>query len=253
MTDVRDDAHITDPAIAGPHEGQPLTDAEQADAGEIRAEIDETREEMGGTLNELGDRLDPAHLVNQAKENVRDATIGRVEETAKGMTDMVMDTIKKNPIPAAIAGAGLALLWANRSSGTAGGYGAGRIQQPSGVTDTAKDAIGSAASSVGSAVGSVGENASQAAGDVLGRGRETAGELGFRLERFMHASPIAMGAIAAGAGAVLGALVPGTPAEKQVMGDASRQVGETVRDTVGEATDKAEETVDRVGETVATS
>ena len=93
------------------------TESEQADAGEIRAEIDETREEMGGTLNELGDRLDPAHLVTQAKENVRDATIGRVEDTAKGMTDMVMDTIKKNPIPAAIAGAGLALLWANRAPG----------------------------------------------------------------------------------------------------------------------------------------
>ena len=215
------------------------TESEQADAGEIRAEIDETREEMGGTLNELGDRLDPAHLVTQAKENVRDATIGRVEDTAKGMTDMVMDTIKKNPIPAAIAGAGLALLWANRSPGKdAQAYGTGRIQQPGGVTDTAKDAIGTAASSVGSAVGSVGDTAGQAA---------------FRLERFMHASPIAMGAIAAGAGAVIGALVPGTPAEKQVMGDASRQVGETVRDKVGEVTDKAEETVDRVGETVATS
>jgi len=230
------------------------TESEQADAGEIRAEIDETREEMGGTLNELGDRLDPGHLVNQAKENVRDATIGRVEETAKGMTDMVMDTIKKNPIPAAIAGAGLALLWANRSPGKdTQAYGTGRIQQPGGVTDTAKDAIGTAASSVGSAVGSVGDTAGQAAGEVLDRGRETAGELGFRLERFMHASPIAMGAIAAGAGAVIGALVPGTPAEKQVMGDASRQVGETVRDKVGEVTDKAEETVDRVGDTVATS
>ena len=94
-----------------------LTDDEQAQAAEIRAEIEEAREEMGGTLNELGDRLEPSHLVQQAKENVRDATIGRVEETARGTTDMVMETIKRNPIPAALAGAGLALLWMNRSNG----------------------------------------------------------------------------------------------------------------------------------------
>lgn len=252
MTEVREEIRITDSGVAGVDGANPSPDGEQAEAGEIRAEIDETREEMGGTLNELGDRLDPAHLVNQAKENVRDATIGRVEETAKGMTDMVMDTIKKNPIPAAIAGTGLALMWANRSSGKSRSY-SGRMPTQNGMTETAKDALGDAASTVSSAVGSVGENATQAAGDMLDRGRETAGEVGFRLERFMQASPIAMGAIAAGAGAVLGALVPGTPAEKQVMGDASRQVGETVRDKVGEATDKAQETIDHVGETVATS
>ena len=76
-----------------------LTDDEQAQAAEIRAEIEEAREEMGGTLNELGDRLEPSHLMQQAKENVRDATIGRVEETARGTTDMVMETIKRNPDP----------------------------------------------------------------------------------------------------------------------------------------------------------
>ena len=94
-----------------------LTDEERAEAIEIRADIEETREEMGGTLQELGDRLEPGHLVQQAKDNVRDATIGRVEETAKGVSDVVLETIKNNPIPAAMAGAGLALLWMNRSDG----------------------------------------------------------------------------------------------------------------------------------------
>ena len=116
MTTERDDDPLDgdiDDAEAGS-----LTDEEQAEAADIRADIEETREEMGGTLNELGDRLEPGHLMNQAKDNVRDATIGRVEETARGMSDMVMDTIKRNPIPAALAGAGLALLWINRSNGT---------------------------------------------------------------------------------------------------------------------------------------
>ena len=85
---------------------------------EILGEIDETRREMAGTLNELGDRLAPGHLVDQAKENVREATIGRLEDTARGMSDMVFETIKRNPIPTAMAGVGLAMLWRNRSQET---------------------------------------------------------------------------------------------------------------------------------------
>lgn len=256
-TDVRDDTRAQDPQTDASQSLEEMSDDEQAEVEEIRAEIDETRGEMGGTLNELGDRLDPAHLVDKAKENVREATIGRVEQTAKGMTHMVMDTIKKNPVPAAIAGAGLALLWANRSSDNKDGYayaGSGtRIQQGGRIADTAKDAVGNAASSVGSTVGSVGENAGEAAGQVIGAGKQTVEEVGFKLERFMQASPLAMGAIAAGAGAVIGALMPSTPAEQQVMGDASRQVGETVREKVGDVTQSAEQSVDELEEKVSTN
>jgi hypothetical protein len=42
-----------------------MSDDEQAEVTEIRADIEETRLEMGGTLNELGDRLEPSHLVDK--------------------------------------------------------------------------------------------------------------------------------------------------------------------------------------------
>lgn len=230
-----------------------MSEEDATEVVEIRAELDETREEMGDTLTELGDRLDPGHLMDQAKENVRDATIGRVEETATRMSDMVIDTIKRNPVPAAIAGAGLAMLWMNRSDESSkqspyqpqrdyrNGY---QQQSGNGLTDTARDA----ASKVGEAVGGVGEGA----GEVIGRAGDTAQEVGWRLERFMQASPLAMAAIAAGAGAVVGAFVPSTPAEKDMLGDASRQVGERIRDTVGEVADKAESSLDEVEEKVST-
>ena len=123
MTLDRDDDIRLAEADAEANDLQPRADLEEPDAeeieiAEIRADIEDTRAEMGGTLTELGDRLDPGNLMNEAKENVREATIGRVEETAKGMSDMVMETIKRNPIPAAMAGAGLALLWMNRSNGS---------------------------------------------------------------------------------------------------------------------------------------
>jgi len=242
------------------------SDDEQIEVAGIRADIEETRLEMGGTLNELGNRLEPSHLVEQAKENVREATIGRVEETAKGVSDMVMDTIKRNPIPAALAAAGLAMLWKNRSDQPQGQHkttayetGYGYQSRPASMydTDTGQSAgskVGDAASSVGQnvggAVGAVAGSAQQATGEVIDRAGQTAQQVGWKLDSFMQASPLAMGAIAVGAGAVIGSLVPETPKEREVLGDASRQVTSAVRDTVDQATSKAEETMDRVEEKV---
>jgi hypothetical protein len=250
-------------------ENEHMTDEEAAEAVEIRAEIEETRLEMGGTLHELGDRLDPGHLMNQAKENVREATIGRVEETAKGMTDMVMETIKRNPIPAAMAGAGLALLWMNKSSGSSNGngngryaydgrgysasypYGSGQSDQGGGIGAKAGEAVSAVGSTVGDAAGTVGQTAQQVTGEVVDRGQQAAQEVGWRVERFMQASPLAVGAIAIGAGALVGALVPETEQERQVLGDASRQVASTVRDTVDEAGRQAEQAVDEAERSMA--
>jgi hypothetical protein len=253
-----------------------LTDEEQAETAEIRAEIEETRLEMGGTLNELGDRLEPGHLVNQAKENVREATIGRVEETAKGMSDMVIETIKRNPIPAALAGAGLAMLWKNRAEGnghnghdrfTSGyrstdyrtyGYGDGSGQwagqgQGQGIGDKVGDVAGNVANTAGQTVGNVANTAGQAVGTVAEGAGQAVNEVGWRLDRFMQASPLAMGAIAIGAGVVAGSILPETQQEQQFLGDASRQVASTVRDTVDEVANKAEETLDKTEQKVATS
>ena len=60
----------------------------------------------------------------------------------------------------------------------------------------------------------------------------------------MQANPLAMGAIAVGAGAVIGSLIPETDPERELLGDASRQVGTKLTDVVDEATAKAEETFD---------
>jgi hypothetical protein len=238
-----------------------MTDEEQVEVAEIRAEIEETRLEMGGTLNELGDRLEPGHLVEQAKENVREATIGRVEETAKGMSDMVMETIKRNPVPAALAGAGLALLWKNRSQGSqydskyATGYGyqtrpAYMYEENGGVGDKARDKAREAASTVGDAAATVGQNVTGAVGSVAQGAGQTVEQVGWKLDRFMQANPLAVGAIAIGAGALIGSVLPETQHERQVLGDASRQVGSAVRDTVDQASAKAEETLDKAEEKV---
>jgi hypothetical protein len=236
------------------HDGPAEATADGADESpeEIRADIEETREEMGGTLDALGERLDPNRLMSEAKENVREATIGRVEdavevagETAKGMSDMVMETIRRNPVPAALVGIGALMLWRNRSD-------ADQARDPyePPVTQRVGRVAGDAASSAGEAVGQAATTAGEAVGQVAESGRAAVDEVGWRFERMMEASPLAIGAVAVGAGALVGALVPETSQERGMLGGASQQVASTVRDTVSQAMDKVEEQADKAEEAV---
>jgi ElaB/YqjD/DUF883 family membrane-anchored ribosome-binding protein len=127
------------------------------DPDQIEQEIEQTRSEMCGTIDEIQERLNPERLKEQAKEAAHDATIGRVvdakdqavekvQELASQATDKVrsltggngdsgdsdstasqftgaardtgstiVQTIRENPIPAAIAGAGLGWFLTHRS------------------------------------------------------------------------------------------------------------------------------------------
>lgn len=113
-----------------------LEPAERADdlddTAEIRAEIEETRSQMGETIDAIQARLSPQHLGEQVKEQVREqfhevtatvreATIGKAEQMVRNASDSlsearygVVETIRQNPIPAAMAAIGLGWLFMNR-------------------------------------------------------------------------------------------------------------------------------------------
>lgn len=89
----------------------------EANTAFLRAEIRETRERMSETLDELSVRLNPNRLKAQVRENIREATVGRVENMARNAADRVNETghgmigrIRENPIPAAMVGIGLGWL-----------------------------------------------------------------------------------------------------------------------------------------------
>jgi len=114
------------------------------------AEIEQTRTEMASTIDAIRDKLDPATLTQQAKDSLREATIGRAQEAVGNAVDTakeavsnavdiakeavsdamdtardavrrpvravretsstLMDTIRENPVPAAMIGIGLGWL-----------------------------------------------------------------------------------------------------------------------------------------------
>ena len=124
---------------------------DDASPEELRVEIEQTRAEMSVTIDAIQERLNPETLIQQAKEAARDtvenaaqhakeavhdATIGKAEQVVRNVTDTaqdvvhsagdtaagaggsIMETIRRNPIPAALTGLGLAWLWMNRESGS---------------------------------------------------------------------------------------------------------------------------------------
>src|ERR671939_285741 len=122
-------AERTDESMRG--DERPLgraEDAADAETAAIRAEIRDTRERMGDTIEEIGERLNPRHLKEQVKHDIREATIGRVENMAQSTADRVSqtrrtitDTVRENPIPAAMIGIGLGwLIWSGRAQGRQG-------------------------------------------------------------------------------------------------------------------------------------
>jgi len=178
-------------------------DAEHAAAGSdmdaLAGDIEETRSEMTETIDAISERLNPDHLKEQAKEMVRDATVGKAQdmvsnagESARNAGNGFLDTVRQNPLPAAVAGIGLGWLWKNRSKGQnssynynySGGsgynYGGGydyrdRVQgdqayyyQPQSMTRNSRtsNVAGAVTDTASSVAGTVGSTASNVAGTV---------------------------------------------------------------------------------------
>jgi ElaB/YqjD/DUF883 family membrane-anchored ribosome-binding protein len=253
--------------------------------------IVETRSQLSETLDEIEGRLSPEHikeqaretvaeLTRQAKEAIREATIGRAEtaldevvDTTRGVGMTMLDTIKQNPIPAALIGIGVGWLLMKGQGGGANdrrygysprgtsrldpqgrlwmdeynGYGpmergAGDVSD-AGLTDRLQD-------TAGQAVGQVQDVAGRMAGNlqdtVSGFGQttqaftETAQE---RIQRVMHDSPLMVGGVAMAAGMIVGLALPETERESEIFGEARDSLIEQVKETAREAQERVQDAV----------
>jgi len=117
------------PVASGAYDLSATTDdtggADTDEAAALRTEIEQTRNEMSATIDAIQEKLNPQNIVDQAKETVREATVGRVEQMVSNATDTaretgssVMDMIQQNPLPAAIVGLGLGWLLMRNGGGS---------------------------------------------------------------------------------------------------------------------------------------
>ena len=207
------------------------------EADQIRAEIQDTRAEMSQTINEIQERLSPDHLMGQVKETVREATIGKVErvmetigevtEPAREAMSRAGSTIKeagtsvgysvlKNPIPIALIGLGVGMLWMKSRRGNGYDYSRTGMQRPR------RQNLG---------------------GDTLDQVKESAGDLvSSRFGQMLRDNPLAVGAVAMAAGTAVGLALPSTQLENEYIGETSERLVDKAQEVARGAIDKVQDT-----------
>jgi gas vesicle protein len=264
--------------------GSSVADAEPVDptlpaetderARELRAEIAETRVEMTETIEALQDRLKPSTIVANAGETVRNATTEKVKQMAntagdaaeRVMNNSFMDTIRENPLPAAMIGIGAAwLIIKGRSEtrrydmgryGYDQGYGeSGRYdwRTRTGGATTGQYGYGTAGSEDSDTNGGVRDMASDAASraseyvdDARYAVRRTTRRAQNSFDRVLRENPLALGAAATIVGAAIGMTIPETEAENELMGETRDNVVERARGLASEAAQKVQDTAGQV-------
>jgi len=247
---------------------------------QLRADIEDTRADMSQTLNEIQERLSPENLMDQAKEAVREATIGKVEkamgrfgETLSEVTEPALEmagragnAIKeagttvgnqmwKNPIPLALIGLGVGMLVMKNYRGQSYGSSSAPRKLPQGqrsnyaMGDAGQAGQTQQSTSIGAgALNQVKETAS----DLTNRSTQTFNELSTkakdgasRVGEMMRENPLAAGAIAIAAGTAVGLMIPSTRIENEYIGETGERLVERVedvaRDTLGKVQDAAKQ------------
>ena len=95
-----------------------MNDSSKNETEAIRSDIDTTRRRMDDTMEALGDRLQPRHLLDEVLGFLRGSTNDgdtrlnqmreRIGHSCNTAMHSVVDSVKQNPMPAVLIGAGVA-------------------------------------------------------------------------------------------------------------------------------------------------
>jgi len=235
----------------------------QKDPERLEREIDQQRDSIGQIVSALESKLSPGEIVDRLMSSGK----GSGGEMVRNLGNVV----KANPMPALLATAGLLWLYSSRNE-TAATRSASRMEHSYGRYDASSAAYASTStmgagsgryesedshdhdgpglkerashlregvsdkwhdttSRVGSMAHSVGDRAKQMGGSL----RQQTHRATDGFTHMLHENPMAAGAIAIAVGALLGAALPNTEKENELMGE----TGDRIRSKAGEVADSA--------------
>jgi ElaB/YqjD/DUF883 family membrane-anchored ribosome-binding protein len=242
------------------------TEAEKSPQ-EIEREIEQTRDRMSRNIDELGDRLRPGNLKEEAKSAIKGAAQGAVSnvgEQARRTSSRLVEVIRENPLPVIAVGAGVTWLLTQRSRSDVSGdrmaryaYTGPERRQSHGIKDRVgsavsdiKETVSEAVSGVSERAGELKERAGERFSDVGGQARWQTRRIKTNLEHAAEENPLALAVGAAVVGLALGLLLPGTRREDKLMGSTRDQLVDRAGETVERAKEAAVEAGREVKETV---
>jgi gas vesicle protein len=246
----------------------------------IAADIRVTQERLGNTIEEIGERFNPTRLKEELKHDIRDATIGKVENMAQQTAEMVSDaqrsimqTIRENPVPFVIAGVGIGWMLLNATSkqnrktssaqydgeqrGWDRPYGTGqenfydeqeagtmdRVRsKASDVVDSVKERTSSLADQTRETMHRVGDRAH----DMTDRVANETRTMSRRVQGTFQDNPLVIGAAALALGLAAGLTIPATEKEAELVGDTRDQLVDKVKHAAEDTKTKVEQVAERV-------
>lgn len=232
---------------------------------ELRGDIEETREEMSDTLGAIQEKLRPSHIVAQATDRVKQATIEGVRDMTESATETARGAMSNRAIPLAMIGLGAAWLWMERSSGSSTGSrsawsdnDAGRYRYQWEREEAARWRNTSAGHQYSHAEddfggtesvtiprqrpGGAGARRGMSFDAGMDRLERTARRTQSRVQRMVRNSPILVGAGALMLGAAFGMAVPETDVENEWMGEARDSVIDRAQQMAQDAATKIQDT-----------
>ena len=222
------------------------------DTARIRSEIARTREDMSETIDAIQERLSPRNLASQAKESVKEATVGRVRQAARSVSDSastiadntreragdLADSVRHNPWPALLIGAGAAWWFIDRSRQSSYDRDSTVIDyEHNDGTTGYYDARGvSTSAASGYRYGEVYDTRYTARSHWNG-----ASQVQSQFQRLLQRNPLVVGALSATLGIAVGLLIPETERENRLMGETRDNLAERAKGAAQGAVDKAKQ------------
>jgi ElaB/YqjD/DUF883 family membrane-anchored ribosome-binding protein len=204
-------------------------------AGQTRSGAAEV---VSKTQARVGDVADQARdTAEQVASGAQDLVSGAADtatqvassagRTAGGASASLLETVRQNPVPAALVGVGIAWLLRNRDASSASGpYQSAMSSSPG--------------AGLGATVGDLASRAKDQAGALRDQAQTQAQQAQGQLQRVLNDSPLAVGAVALGLGAAVGLAVPRTRQESQLMGEARDRLVDTAQTVVQETQQKVQ-------------
>lgn len=239
---------------------------DQKSAAQLQSEIAHTRAEMSETLDAIREKFSPGELLDQTLEYFKQGSSGQFSRN-------LSDTVTQNPIPTALVGIGIAwlMLSGSRRSPTGSTWSApeesrskigttlhsvteraGQMQQEArAYAGEMRERVGEMAQSaqerIGDTAESVRDYARQQADSVRDYARQQTAHASSTFDSLRHEHPLILGALGFALGAALGAGLPPTQREDELMGETRDEYVQKAKEAGEEQLEKVQQVATAAG------
>lgn len=210
--------------------GQPSSTASQA---QLERDIDRQRDHIGGLLDALESKLSPGEMFERV--------LGYGKGGGREFASNLGDTVKANPLPTLITAAGLMWLYSSKNDGHRpdNAYHYGIAQGNDDAHDGMRQRVRDARDGISEKMGDAKTRVSDAAHDAMDSTRQRARQANNGFHHMLEENPMAVGAMGIAVGAMLGAMLPSTRKEDEMIGEASDDLVDDAKSLAKRGLDRA--------------